>query len=304
MDKTDIALCMLLLGNSKTTYQELANKLGFSVNAIHKRIKALTDAGIIRGFTARVSLLALNAITIWIFGASNSSSSDLHLRLRKHRSTYWVAYSGGGYVYVGGYLREISELEPYVNFVKREAQMEDPIVGIMPLRPHRPFEAKLYPLDYQILKALHKDSRKPASDVAVEVHASARTVQRRLETMLKKSLAELSIDWYPDASNDVISLCHISLAAGAEKANVEASLRQAFSLNILFSLVFSNLPRQLILFLWTNTFRQLEDLRERITRVEGIDSILLNVLQIGYIFDTWRDDIIFERSRVVSRRAS
>ena len=304
MDRTDITLCILLLGNSRAPYQELANKLGLSVNAVHKRIKALVDARIIRVFTARLSLLALEVVTVWIFGRSTANSSDLHMRLRKHRSTYWVAYSGGSYMYVGGYLRELSQLEGYVDFVKREAQMEDPIVGIMPLPPHRSFEGKLYALDYQILKALHKDSRKPASAVAVEVHASARTVQRRLDRMVKKSLAELSIEWYPDASNDIISLCHINLTARAERAKVEAFLRQAFSLNILYRLVFSNLPRQLILCLWTNTFRELEDIRERIRKAEGIDSILLNVLQIGYIFDTWRDDTIFEKSRIVATPAA
>ena len=304
MDRTDITLCILLLGNSRTPYQELANKLGLSVNAVHKRIKALADARIIRAFTARLSLLALEVVTVWIFGRSTANSSDLHTRLRKHRSIYWVVYSGGGYMYVGGYLRELSELEGYVDFVKREAQMEDPIVGIMPIPPHRSFEGKLYALDYQILKALHKDSRKPASAVAVEVHASARTVQRRLDRMVKKSLAELSIEWYPDASNDIISLCHINLTARAERAKVEAFLRQACSTNILYCLVFSNLPRQLILCLWTNTFRELEDIRERIRSAEGIGSILLNVLQIGYIFDTWRDDVIFEKSRVVATSAT
>ena len=122
--------------------------------------------------------------------------------------------------------------------------------------------------------------------------------------MVKKSLAELSIEWYPDASNDIISLCHINLTARAERAKVEAFLRQACSTNILYCLVFSNLPRQLILCLWTNTFRELEDIRERIRSAEGIGSILLNVLQIGYIFDTWRDDVIFEKSRVVATSAT
>jgi len=304
VDRTDITLCILLLGNSRTPYQELANKLGLSVNAVHKRIKALVDARIIRAFTARLSLLALEAVTVWIFGRSTANSSDLHTRLQKHRSTYWVAYSGGGYTYVGGYLREMSQLEEYVDFVKREALLDDPIVGIMPLPPHRSFEGKLFALDYQILKALHKDSRKPASAVAAEVHASARTVQRRLDRMVKKFLAELSIEWYPDASNDIISMCHINLTARAERAKIEAFLKQAFSVNILYSLAFSNLPEQLVLCLWTNTFRELEGIRERIRKAEGIESILLNVLQIGYLFDTWRDDTIFEKSKVVATPVS
>jgi DNA-binding Lrp family transcriptional regulator len=46
MDKTDIALSMLLLNNSRLPHRELAEKLGLSVNAVHKRIQALKDAGI------------------------------------------------------------------------------------------------------------------------------------------------------------------------------------------------------------------------------------------------------------------
>jgi len=195
----------------------------------------------------------------------------------------------------------MSELEPFVDFVKREAEMEDPIVGIMPSPSRRSSEDKLYTLDYQILKALHKDSRKPAADVALEIHASARTVQRRLERMMDKSLAELSIDWYPDASNDIVSLCHVNLTAGAEKLKAEAHLRQTFSPHILFGVIFSNLPNQMILFVWANTFRELEDLKERIRKTEEVDSMMVNVLQIGYLFDTWRDDIIFEKSQGVAK---
>jgi hypothetical protein len=38
--------------------------------------------------------------------------------------------------------------------------------------------------------------------------------------------------------------------------------------------------------------KQMEDLRERIGEAEGVKSVMLNVLQIGYIFDTWRDKLV------------
>lgn len=61
MDKTDIVLSMLLLANSRISYRELAEKLDLSANAIHKRIQSLIDLGIIRRFTTKVSLVALQA---------------------------------------------------------------------------------------------------------------------------------------------------------------------------------------------------------------------------------------------------
>ncbi len=128
--------------------------------------------------------------------------------------------------------------------------------------------------------------RKPLSDVAAEVRASAKTVHRRLERMIENRLLEFPLEWYPDASNDIISIGHIKVACGAGRSDVLSTLRQTFSQNILVEMMFSNLPNELILFLWTNSMRQMDDLREGIVRAKGVGSATVNVLQIGYMFDT------------------
>jgi len=163
-------------------------------------------------------------------------------------------------------------------------------VGIMPLMPSRPVGG-LRPLDRQILNSLRKNSRKPVSEVAAEVKASAKTVHRRLEKMVEEGLIELTIDWYPDASNDIVSLCHIEIAQRSDRHLVLESLRKAFGANILFEIIFSNLPNLLVLFLWTNSMKQMEDLRENISKEASVKSVMLNVLQIGYMSDTWRDSL-------------
>jgi len=292
MDRTDVSLCLFLMTNSRAPYHELAAKLGLSINAVHKRIKAMMDSGMIRAFTARPSLMSLGAISVWVFGRSEAPHPDeVHLRLKTNDSTYWVANSGGGYVYVGGYLRNLSELEPYVAFVKREGGIVDPTVGIIP-QPNSPFpKDELRQLDYQILDSLHRDSRKPVSAVASEVNASAKTVHRRLERMIEKGLVDLSIDWYPDASNDIVALCHATLDRHADRMKVLAALEQSYPQNIMINLLFSNLPNQLVLFLWTNSMKRMDELREDVAKAEGIMSTTLNVLQIGYMFDTWRDKL-------------
>ncbi|MGD0478315.1 MAG: winged helix-turn-helix transcriptional regulator [Nitrososphaerales archaeon] len=289
MDRTDIALCLFLMSNSRTPYHELAGKLGLSINAVHKRIKVMIDAGIIRTFTARESLVSLKAISVWVYGRSEAAHpGEIRTRLKNDESTYWVANSGGGYIYVGGYLRNLSELDSYVAFVKKEGEIGEPTVGIIPQLTSRFPAETLRPLDYQILASLHKDARKPVTDVASEIRASAKTVHRRLERMMEKGLVDLSIDWYPDASNDIVSICHVSLAQNADRAKVTSSLKERFQ-NILIEVLFSNLPNMTTLFLWTNSMRQMDDLRESIGKEEGVESVVMNVLQIGYMFDTWRD---------------
>lgn len=253
----------------------------------------MIDAGIIRTFTARESLVSLKAISVWIFGRSEAAHpGEIHTHLKNNESTYWVANSGGGYIYVGGYLRNLSELDSYVAFVKKEGEIGEPTVGIIPPLTSRFPDEALHPLDYQILTSLHKDARKPVTDVATEIRASTKTVHRRLERMMEKGLVDLSIDWYPDTSNDIVSICHISFAKNADRAKVVSSLNQRFSQNILIEVLFSNLPNMTTLFLWTNSMKQMDDLRESIGKAEGVESVVLNVLQIGYMFDTWRDRLL------------
>jgi len=297
MDATDIKLCMLLLSNSRTPYHELASRLGLSINAVHKRIKAMIDMGIIRTFTARVSLSSLHTNTVWVFGRSAADlPSDVHKRLRNNDSTYWVANSGGGYLYVGGYLKDISELASYVSFVKKEAEIDDPTVGILAQPATSLPSVSLHPLDYQIIASLHKDSRKSLSDVATEVRASTKTVHRCLERMIENGLVDFSLEWYPDVSNDFVSLCHLKVAGRDSREEVLSTLRQSFSPNILVDMMFSNLPNELILFLWTNSMRQMDDLRERLGKAKGVASVMVNILQIGYMFDTWVDKLTVKDS--------
>jgi len=304
MDRTDISLCLFLMTNSRTPYHELAARLGLSINAVHKRIGAMAKMGIIRAFTAHPSLMSLGATSVWVYGRSESARpGDLRLRLNADDRTYWVANSGGGYVYVGGYLRDISELDEYVGFVKKESEIGNPTVGIIPSAGRRSRES-LKPLDYQILASLRKDSRKPATDVAAEVSASAKTIHRRLEWMLEKELVELTIDWYPDASNDIVALCHVEVPGNSDRMKVLEGLRRRFGQNILVWVLFSNLPNSIALFLWTNSMKQMEELRESLAGAEGATSVMLNVLQIGYMFDTWRDGLVLEKTGQVRQKAA
>ena len=295
---------MFLMTNSRTPYHELAARLGLSINAVHKRIGAMAKLGIIRTFTAHPSLSYLGAIMVWIYGRSDAAHpSDLHLRLGKDDRTYWVANSGGGFVYVGGFLRDISELDEYVEFVRKVGEISNPNVGIVPSMGRHSQKDSLKPLDYQILASMKRDSRKPATEIAAEVNASAKTVHRRLEWMQEKGLVDFTIDWYPDASNDIVSVCHIEAAQGFDRMKLLEMLRKGFAQNILVEMLFSNLPNQIALFMWTNSMKQMEDLRESVGGAEGVGSVMLNVLQIGYMFDTWRDAMVPEKTALAGSKA-
>jgi DNA-binding Lrp family transcriptional regulator len=182
MDNIDVALIQLLLANSRRSYGELAEQFGLSVNAVHKRIQALIEAGIIRKFTAKVSTLAANGINVFISGTSQlATMQNLPDKMRTQGSIYWLAIGGAKYLYVGAYLKDITELEPIVSYVKKEAKIEEPTIGIMDI-PAVPFisnsksiDRKLCDLDYRIIHSLRDNARKAISEVAEETGVSAKT---------------------------------------------------------------------------------------------------------------------------------
>lgn len=296
MDKTDVILCQLLLANSRLSYRKLAEKLDLSVTAIHNRIQSLIELGIIRKFTAKPSIYAQNAIHIFIYGNSKTNSiRDLSPKLQKHGSIYWLAVGGGNFLYLGAYLKNIAELEPLARFVKENAEMPEPAVGLT-FSPIPPFlrnvkvDSKLCELDYKIIRSLKDDSRKATSVIAEEIGVSAKTVSRRLTRMINNYLIELSIEWYPDASNDIISAFHIHLKPDAPP-NTPDVIIQKYYPNTLFYWGFSNIPDVYIFFVWTPTSKELKDIRDKIEQEPSVQSVAPNIIYTGYVLKSWRDEI-------------
>ena len=295
VDKTDLILSMLLLTNSRTPYRELADKLNLSANAIHKRIRSLIEMGVIRKFTTKISLAALQAIVVTVYGKSDAESvANLHEKLGTHGSIYWVTLGGGNYIIIGAYLRSMQEIESLVDYVKKEALIPNPIVGLHPAAPTNlrfSAEKTLHPLDLQIIYALSNDSRKSIADVAEEVGVTAKTVRRRLSSMTRNGLVDFSIEWFPDTSNDIITTMQLRLKPDANKSTVSGILKKYFP-NMLFYYQFINIPNELLCFAWTNTMKELKEIQQRLEKEETVTSIVSNILYTGYIFDTWRDELV------------
>jgi len=140
MDKTDILLTQLLLQNSRRPYRELADILNLSVNAVHKRIQELMESGILSTFTAKINLSAFeHQVSIYIWGRSEAKSLDeIITKLGKNSSTYWVTIASGNVLYLGAHLQDISKLDPYLAFVKKEGQISDPTVAMVHSPAHVP----------------------------------------------------------------------------------------------------------------------------------------------------------------------
>jgi DNA-binding Lrp family transcriptional regulator len=296
VDKTDIILCQLLLSNSRLSYRELAEKLNLSVTAVHSRIQSLIELGIIRKFTTRISIFAKKAIPVLIIGNSKTNSiNSVKHRIETHNRIYWLAVGGGNVLYVGAYLENIAELDGVVRFVKDNAEMPEPTVGItvspIPIiKQNVNSQIGFCELDYNIVRSMKDDSRKAVSVVAEELGVSAKTVRRRLSRMIKNYLIEFSIDWYPDASNDIISIFHIQLKSDTNP-NTANLILQKYYPNTLFYWGLSNIPNSYLFMVWTPTSKELKTIRENLEQETALNAVVANIIYTGFIFKSWRDEI-------------
>ena len=204
MDEIDLIIVKKLMENSRLTYRELAEESNMSVSAMHKRIQKLVDVGTINAFIARPSIIALKSIWILTTGTSNAKSIDEVIQeLGKHESIYFIGTAGGKFLYIGAFLRDISELQDYTIYVSKTSQISEPTIGIISV-PYITTPEPLSSIDYKILKTLNRDSRKPVTDIADDVGLSANTVRKRLDRMIENNLATFTIEWIPKSENNFI----------------------------------------------------------------------------------------------------
>ena len=82
MDKIDKKILAELQADGRLSVTELAHKVGLSLSPCHRRVKALEDAGIIKGYRAQldISQLGLNFSTI-VFERHKNNGGEIQAEL-------------------------------------------------------------------------------------------------------------------------------------------------------------------------------------------------------------------------------
>ena len=164
MDEIDFTICMLLMANSRTPYKEFAELFHISVNSIHKRIRSLVDNKIIQSFNARLGFANFpNVSNITMFGIPNvKDRKDLMDNLGRNENIYNVKRASGNLFYIYAYIRNTSELDYLISFIRKAGDVRELTVGIDRNMPFFSLgeKKKLSDMDYLIIDSLKDNSRK------------------------------------------------------------------------------------------------------------------------------------------------
>jgi Lrp/AsnC family transcriptional regulator for asnA, asnC and gidA len=296
MDEIDIRLSMLLMRNSRIPYRDLADDLGISIQAVHRRIQLMREMGVIREFVTQPSSKALGCVNVFIFGRSLSRSMDETVRdlgLDDHVDGIYVA--SGNMMFISAILRDVSELDDLTELIRKTGQIPEPRVGITIQNVRPPGEkggAPLSKTDYAIIRSLHHDSRKSVTDVAKEIGISARSVNRHLGQMAKFGLIEFKIQWFPCECRDIFAMMHLNLLPGLDKNVVVSDLRKRHGVKVLLPMTFSNIPNYILLLAWSTSSKDLEELQRSIEKEGSVSTVMADILYVGHPFSNWRDELI------------
>ncbi|NVM52271.1 MAG: Lrp/AsnC family transcriptional regulator [Candidatus Helarchaeota archaeon] len=316
MDGIDFAICISLIMNSRVPYRQLAEKFNMSVNSIHKRIKNLVKLGVIERFFTQFSGLVHSFTSMVMFGTSNAIDVEEILpNLGNHECIYNVTQASSNLIYLHARIRSINELESLVSFVKQVGEVDKPNIGLIPELPDGAGPAieetggsgdrGLSNLDFLIVNSLKDNSRKLITEVAQEVRASTKTVKRRLTRLIEKNLVHFSIDWYPDKSNDILSIFILKLNPhlNLDKMNLMRTLRKQYGQNLAFSWVFSNLPNLMLVCFWTNTMKELQRIESSI-KSEKFESVTATILLRGANYPTWQDKYLEAKIKEINANSN
>ena len=291
MDEIDFIIIKKLLENSRLTYRELAEMIEMSVSAMHKRLKKLVDDEIIEAFVVRPSAIALRYIAVLIFGTSKAKSMEVVSKeLGQHDNIDFIGVTGGKFIYISIYLRNISELQDISVYVSGAAQMSDPIIGIVNM-PYLAQPEPLTAIDYKILKSLNRDARKPITDIADDVGLSAKTVRKRLDRMIENELVEFTIEWSRKSKNNLSAAVDIYLNEGTNIDSIIQSINEKYSQNVFYCFSYSNIPNMLTMVIWTRTIQDFQKIQEEL-QTEGFKDIIPHIFLFSQNYDCWVDQLL------------
>ncbi|HEY3420806.1 MAG TPA: winged helix-turn-helix transcriptional regulator [Methanomassiliicoccales archaeon] len=305
MDDTDLLICKQLFNNSRLSQRDLADALGLTVAAVHRRVESLIEEGIIKEFTANISNGYLKAMTAQVEGICECRSVDAVAgKLEKSGSIVSILVSSANLTTASLLLREISDLGPTVEHIRTALQMQQPkvtisarvFVGNELFEKEYTGNRELSRIDYRIINALHHNSRKLVVDIAEETGITPKTIRNHIEQMEKESAIEYTLVWNPAYSGGADFVLRIDLKPGVDKAQYISTLNQRFGSRVILTLIHSNMLDYVCGYCWAPTIAKQQEFIEAVRGDQRVVDVRTSMVHKEWQFETWRDRLLKERA--------
>ncbi|MFW9978170.1 MAG: winged helix-turn-helix transcriptional regulator [Candidatus Thorarchaeota archaeon] len=209
MDLLDKKILTELTKNCRMTYQELSDKVGYTPNAIRKRVDKLIENGTLYSFTLRPTLNSMNAnIALTLIETDGSESpnefidslgtnemvGEVNPIVTKDHGFYLVLsdYVGANGIFdLGGFFRRLDN----VITVEMHPVMTQPI--------YHGRKVEFQPLELSVMKHLYADARMSIRNLTEIANMSARRIRKILLNLQESGGISFSIRWNTAAAGSI-----------------------------------------------------------------------------------------------------
>ncbi|MFW9850305.1 MAG: winged helix-turn-helix transcriptional regulator [Candidatus Thorarchaeota archaeon] len=201
MDLLDKRILTTLTRNCRASYQELSREIGFTPNAVRKRVDKLIENGTLYSFTIRPTLNTMNAnIALTLietdgtedvskfldsFG-ENEMIGEVNPIVTKERGYYLILSD-----YIGS--NGVLELSTFLRKLDHVENVEIHPVITDPLYHGRAVEFK--PLELRVMKYLIENAKMSIVELSEKTGLSARRVRNILDNLQEGGGVSFSIRW-------------------------------------------------------------------------------------------------------------
>jgi DNA-binding Lrp family transcriptional regulator len=313
MDEVDKKLMLLMYHDPRVREQELASKLGISRQSVHRRMLDLSRLGVFKAVKASLSSDYIGGVAIDIWGRSRSDSiGEVLDRLGESELTGNVLVAGGGVLYVGGYLKDISELDGYVEFVKRAADIPEATVAFPGLGDGinldyydgvklKPNCRDVSPLDLRIIGLLVDDARRPVGEIAQSLGVSPKTVRRRIERMKSDGAIDYSFPADISMGEDINIIFQVRLRSGADKVKLARRLYSIDPQHVDLVRGYSNIPELLYGYISSDKMSDIRKILAEFTSDQDVLAMVPNTVFLERQYPTWNRRLTQEIVRAAEK---
>lgn len=292
LDEVDVSLIHILLRDSRAAPEQLVEITGLDHNVIEERIRDMVQAGFVRRFTAKPSLVALGARSVMVWGKSRLRSLSDGLRaVQEDDRVAWIAHSTSGRFYFALHLKSDDDIHDRVTRLESEAMMLRPSFGVRNLFGQENGSVPLKQVEWKILGALAQDHTLTGEEIAPRIKKKAGDATAMLEKLISSGAVDFSVDIDPNVISNPLCLFHLE---SLEPDRVEAAageLMRVHAPGILFFNTYSNMPTLTTTMLLGQDYDDILDLTRDIQQRPEFPYFEVNPLLASTNVETWRDTL-------------
>lgn len=295
MDVRDAEILAALTLECRQPLRALADTLGISVTAVHKRVSVLEESGLLRQFVCLPHPGLMGARPILAHGpATQGLSADRCRAIGDDPRVYQISIASGDYLYVIAALRKSDDVADFMRMMEERAGWDTPHVHDLAVGPIP--ELELDALDYAIAAALRFKARRPMRDVVRSLDTPEQTVRRRLDRLISNA----ALLFFPDIafghSDAQWSVFHLDVPTVDDTHAIADELTGDLDLKVMWTDQFTDAATLSHVWVWSRTLGDLRALHERILADPRVESATPRLLISTEIYPVWTRDEVLRRA--------